>query len=136
MAREKMKITQEIVDAVFRHAKKDAPIEVCGYLAGKEDEVTKCFPMTNIDNSKEHFSFDPKEQFKVLKDARAKGFEVLAVYHSHPATPARPSKEDIKLAYDPTISYVIVSLAGKQETIKSFKIQDGTVIPEQMEIVT
>ncbi len=131
-----MKITKEIVVDVFRHAKKDAPIEACGYLGGKDDVVTKCFPMTNIDKSKEHFSFDPKEQFKVLKNARAKGFEMLAVYHSHPATPARPSKEDIKLAYDPTISYVIASIAGKQETIESFKIKNGTVIPETVEIIT
>jgi proteasome lid subunit RPN8/RPN11 len=131
-----MKITKEIVVDVFRHAKKDVPIEACGYLGGKDDVVTKCFPMTNIDKSKEHFSFDPKEQFSVLKDARAKGFEMLAVYHSHPATPARPSKEDVRLAYDPTISYVIASLAGKQETIKSFKIKNGTVIPDPIEIVT
>ncbi len=131
-----MKITKEIVDAVLLHAKKDAPIEACGYLGGKDDVVTKCFPMTNIDKSKKHFSFDPKEQLSVLKNAMAKGFEMLAVYHSHPSTPARPSKEDIKLAYDPTISYVIASLADKQKTIKSFKIQNRTVTPEPMEIVT
>ncbi len=130
-----MKITKEIIDFVFRHAKKDAPVEACGYLAGKDNMVTKCFPMTNIDQSKKHFSFDPEEQFGVLKDARAEGFEMMAVYHSHPVTPARPSEEDIKLAYDPTISYVIASLAGKQETIKSFRKQNGTLIPEPMEII-
>jgi hypothetical protein len=50
-------------------------------------------------------------------------------------SPARPSQEDIRLAYDPYISYVIISLADGGEDVKSFKIKDGQVIPENIEIV-
>ncbi len=88
------------------------------------------------DKSEEHFSFDPKEQFESVKDARAKGLEVCAVYHSHPETAARPSPEDMKLAYDPNMSYVIVSLAGGEEDIKSFKITDSKVELENLEVVS
>ena len=43
---------------------------------------------------------DPKEQLKAIKDMRANGLTPLGNWHSHPETPARPSQEDIRLAYD------------------------------------
>jgi proteasome lid subunit RPN8/RPN11 len=50
---------------------------------------------------------------------------MLANYHSHPATPARPSVEDIRLAYDPDIFYFIISLATGKPEIKAFRIING-----------
>ena len=83
-----------------------------------------------------HFSMDPTEQFAAVKECRNQGLKIRAVYHSHPETPARPSDEDIKLAHDPSLSYVIVSLAGADPSIKSFIIKEGVVEPEPLEIVT
>jgi proteasome lid subunit RPN8/RPN11 len=81
--------------------------------------------MTNIDHSPEHFSFSPAEQFQVLRLSRVDGLNILANYHSHPATPARPSEEDIRLAYDPDILYLIISLSGTLPVVKAFRIQHG-----------
>jgi proteasome lid subunit RPN8/RPN11 len=128
-----MKIKKDIIAKIIKHAQSGLPIEMCGYLAGEDGVITKHYELTNIDNSEEHFSFDPKEQFATVKDARANSLEIYAVYHSHPATPARPSQEDIKLAYDPNISYVIISLADGTEDVKSFKIKDAKVTPEDIE---
>lgn len=130
-----MKIPQHIVEAIYAQAVQETPVEACGYLAGKEAEVFKHYPMTNADQSAEHFSLDPKEQFAIIKQTRAEGLDIIAVYHSHPATPARPSEEDIRLAYDPNISYVIASLANNQHTIKSFTIKNGNVEQETLEVV-
>ena len=130
-----MKIKRETLAKIVNHAQKIAPIEACGYLAAKDGIVNKHYELTNIDQSEVHFSFDPKEQFAAIKDARAQGLEVVAVYHSHPASPARPSGEDIRLAYDPNISYVIVSLANGQEDVKSFKIKNSQVSSETIEIL-
>lgn len=130
-----MKIKKEIIEKIIEHAKRDAPIEACGYLARKGDAVIRHYELTNIDKSGEHFSFEPNEQFETVRKARASGFELCAVYHSHPETPARPSDEDIKLAYDPDLSYVIVSLSGPSEAdVKSFKIIGGEVSQENLEI--
>ncbi len=118
-----MKIPKEINEQIILHAQKDLPNEACGYLAGENDIVTKAYAIKNIDQSHEHFSFDPEEQFAVIKDMRKENLVPIAVYHSHPETPARPSKEDIKLAYDPDIYYLIISLAGEVPDIKSFKIK-------------
>lgn len=130
-----MKIKKDIYDNIIAHAKKLAPIEACGYLASQNNVVTKHYELTNIDQSEEHFSFDPAEQFATIKDARTNALEVCAVYHSHPETPARPSQEDIKLAYDPNVSYVIVSLADGGEDVKSFRIKEAQITLEDIEIV-
>ncbi len=66
---------------------------------------------------------------------REKGLKPAAVYHSHPETPARPSEEDIRLAFDPDLSYVIVSLADPRASVNSFKINDNNVDPEIIEII-
>ncbi len=130
-----IRIAKHIADQMIDHAKSGLPEEVCGYLAGIDREVTRQFKLTNIDHSPEHFSFDPAEQFQVMREARKEGLLILANYHSHPETPARPSKEDIRLAYDPGISYVIVSLSAELPVIKSFIIRNGEVENEEIQII-
>jgi [CysO sulfur-carrier protein]-S-L-cysteine hydrolase len=129
-----MIISKEITDILYKHGKKEAPLEACGYLAGKNNIVTKHYEMTNIDKSTDHYRLDPKEQFKVIKEARSENLEILAVYHTHPESPARPSAEDIKLAYDPNITYIIISLLKNKKDIKAFRITNGNVKKEELTI--
>ncbi len=130
-----MKIKKDILNKIIEHARKDAPVEACGYLAFKDCVVIKHYELRNVDRSHEHFLFDVNEQFMVDRNARAEGFQLCASYHSHPVTPARPSKEDIKLAYDPNMSYVIVSLAKPEPEVKSFKIKNSIVTHEPLKVV-
>ncbi|MDR1615029.1 MAG: M67 family metallopeptidase [Campylobacteraceae bacterium] len=130
-----LKIPKNIYEAMIKHAQKQAPIEACGYLAGIGSEVKALYEMTNADNSEEHFSFDPKEQFEAFKEASKLSLHLIACYHSHPVTPARPSQEDIRLAYDPNISYIIISLAEEIPYLKSFKIKNGEVTKEETEVL-
>jgi proteasome lid subunit RPN8/RPN11 len=130
-----MKIKKEVIEQLIAHAKKEAPQEACGYLAGQKDIVLRHFELTNIDKASDHFRFDPKEQFQAMRETRSLGQEVYAVYHSHPETLARPSEEDIKLAYDPNLSYVIVSLANGAHDVKAYKIKGLQVTREDLEVV-
>lgn len=128
-----LQIEEIIYNQLIVHSQEDAPIEACGYLAGTDNKITHYYKLTNIDNSPVHFSFDAKEQFTVMKNARNKGLKILANYHSHPESEARPSQEDIRLAYDPNILYFIVSLIDKN--IKAFKIIDNVAEEVNIEIV-
>ncbi|MDP3041544.1 MAG: M67 family metallopeptidase [Candidatus Omnitrophota bacterium] len=130
-----MKITKTVIRGMVNHAKKDVPLEACGYLGAKEGIITKIYALTNMDKSNEHFSFEPKEQFLAVKDARAQGLEICAVYHSHPDSPARPSQEDIKLAYDPNMSYFIISLTGGNKEVRAFSIKSGVVVEVILEVI-
>ena len=130
-----LEIPTEIYQQMTAQAKKFAPIEACGILAGSKGKVEKLYKMTNVDNSNTHFMMEPKEQFATVKDIRSSGLEMLAIYHSHPETPARPSAEDIKLALTPNVIYVIISLQSvrnpKENTngsaIKGFHISGNNV---------
>lgn len=52
-------------------ARAEAPVEACGLLAGINFfRVERFYPMTNVDLSGEHFSMNPREQLKALKDMR------------------------------------------------------------------
>jgi proteasome lid subunit RPN8/RPN11 len=128
-------LKRNIYEQIVAHAKADLPNEACGYLAGENGVITHHYALTNIDHSPEHFSFDPAEQFQTVKDARGRGMKIIANYHSHPETPARPSQEDIRLAYDPEISYVIISLANNGADVKSFRIQNAIVEKEEIQII-
>jgi proteasome lid subunit RPN8/RPN11 len=113
---------------MLAQARAQVPIEACGILAGKDGTIEKFYKMTNTDKSSTHFMMEPKEQFKVVKDIRTAGLEMLAIYHSHPESPARPSAEDIRLALTPGVIYVIVSLKDVNVPVaKGFLINDGNV---------
>jgi proteasome lid subunit RPN8/RPN11 len=131
-----LEISADIFKQMVVQAKAEAPVEACGILAGRDNKVEKLYKMTNVDNGSDHFMMEPAEQFKVVKDIRSAGLEMLAIYHSHPETPARPSAEDIRLALTPDVIYVIVSLQnGKRPAVKGFLIEDGNVTKVPVKIV-
>lgn len=129
-----MKINDDVKKSIIAQAQHDAPMESCGYLMGNDGVVTENYPMENIDHSSEHFSFAPKDQFGALRYARNKGLSILANWHSHPASPSRPSQEDLRLANDPNIRYAILSLMDGKVTLNSFKIDNATVVDKEIHI--
>jgi proteasome lid subunit RPN8/RPN11 len=98
--------------------------------------VEKIYLLGNQDQSREHFSISPREQLAAVKDMRSNGLVPLGNFHSHPETPARPSEEDISLAYDPAASYLILSLAGGAPVLKNFHIEqaEGMVREDPLDI--
>ncbi|MCR5361548.1 MAG: M67 family metallopeptidase [Bacteroidales bacterium] len=128
-----MKINPDVIQQLIRQAQQDAPNETCGYLLGTGDTVTENYWMENIDHSPEHFSFAPKDQFAALKYARAHGLRILANWHSHPASPSRPSQEDLRLANDPGIRYAILSL-HEGIHLNSFLILNGEVVDKEVHL--
>lgn len=129
-----MNIPQNVIEELIEQARKDAPNETCGYLLGKDGDVTENYWMENIDHSPEHFTFAPKDQFAALRYARSKGLRILANWHSHPASPSRPSQEDLRLANDPTIRYAILSLLDGVPKLNSFRILNGQVVDKEIHL--
>jgi proteasome lid subunit RPN8/RPN11 len=127
-----MQISQAQLDEVIAHAQADAPNECCGYLRltdGRVDEVVRA---QNLRNSPYGYEIDPKALL-AANDLDDEGYGV-AIYHSHPRSPAEPSQTDINLAHYPHWLYAIVSLAG-EPTMRAWRIADGRVEEEPVEIV-
>lgn len=112
---------KEDYEKMLAYARAEAPIEACGLIAGTRDgddrHIEFVYILTNIDRAEEHFSLDPREQLAAVKDMRAHGWVPLGNWHSHPVSPARPSQEDIRLAYDSTASYLILSLMNEANPV-------------------
>ena len=127
-------------DTILEYAKKNLPEEACGLIGGTiengDKHIKKIYLLTNIDHSNEHFSMDPKEQLAALKDARANGYKIIGNFHSHPESPSRPSEEDKRLAFDPTIEYLILSLMEEgNPVLKAFGIdKEKNVTIHEIEI--
>lgn len=136
-----LQISKSDYKKIIAHAKEHLPEEACGLIAGSKDgdvkKIEKVYLLTNIDHTNEHFSMDPKEQLAAVKDMRANNLAPLGNWHSHPESPARPSEEDKRLAYDPTVNYLILSLMNIEEPVlKAFDIdKDRNVTVEEIVIV-
>lgn len=132
----KLEIPNYIFDDMLEQARAEAPIEACGILAGGDGRVEKLYKMTNVEQRRDHFMMVPAEQFAAVKDIRSNSLDMLAIYHSHPQTPARPSTEDIRLALTPGVIYIIVSLQGTNgPAVKGFQIEDGTITEVPVKIL-
>lgn len=134
----KIIIRKQDVEEMTAYAKGQLPEEACGLIAGMENEtekrVEKVYYLTNTDASREHFSLDPREQLQSVKDMRSRGLKPLGNWHSHPESPSRPSREDIRLAYDSNASYLILSLMEENPVLHSFHVEKGEACKEFLEI--
>jgi len=120
-------IPEKLLSELISHCKEAYPFEACGILAGKGNVVRKLYRMTNIEKSGFSYLMDPKEQFSVMKELRAQGLEMTAIYHSHPASDAFPSPKDIDLAFYEDSFYVIASLVREEPLVKAFEVRNGSV---------
>ena len=123
---EALTIDPKVYADMLRLARQKSPVEACAILGGEDARVSVFIEMTNADNSPEHFSFLPEEQFAAVKQLRAAGEKMLGIWHSHPASPARMSQEDLRLAYTSDVAYVILSLEDESEPVlKAFAVIEG-----------
>ncbi|MGN6780936.1 MAG: Mov34/MPN/PAD-1 family protein [Marmoricola sp.] len=139
-------ISQTTYDAIVAHAKRDHPDEACGMVLGPEgaDRPERFVAMVNAAGSPTFYEYDSTELLELYKEMWKRDEEPVVVYHSHTATEAYPSRTDVSYASEPHAHYVLVStrhhgretgLAGDEVEFRSFRIVDGTVTEEDVEVV-
>ena len=121
---------REIQDHVSIHS----PLEACGLLAGKNNQVEKVIVVQNQAQSPVRFVMDPYEQLKAFDWIESNGLELIGIFHSHPAGPETASVTDIaEAAYE--VVHVIVSRAGANWKARGFWIEDGKSIEVALKII-
>jgi proteasome lid subunit RPN8/RPN11 len=104
------------------------PEEGCGLLAGSNGQVSQQYPIENILHSQTAYEMDALQQVNTMLTIEAQAEDLLAIYHSHPNSPALPSETDIAQAYYPEAVTIIVSLADRAAPImRGFQISAGLV---------
>src|ERR671933_2782079 len=139
-------LDQATYDAIVAHARADHPDEACGVVAGPagSGRPERFVPMQNAERSPTFYRFDSMEQLKVWREMDDRDEEPVVIYHSHTATEAYPSRTDVTYASEPNAHYVLVStrhhgaetgLAGDEVEFRSYRIVEGEVTEEDVEVV-
>lgn len=126
MDEEVLHIKRPLYQAILAHLQANYPLEACGILAGDGSRVCHLYAIDNILASPVAYEMDPRQQLEAMIDLEARGWEMAAIFHSHPTGPERPSPTDIAQAYYPECVYVIVSLVDLEEpVVRGFRIENG-----------
>jgi [CysO sulfur-carrier protein]-S-L-cysteine hydrolase len=100
-------IPAEVRSALVEHAEAELPNEACGLIALRGGVAERFFPGRNRAASPYRFELDIEPEVWFLED---EGYE-LAVFHSHPSSPPRPSRTDVEsIGLWERRPYVILSL--------------------------
>jgi [CysO sulfur-carrier protein]-S-L-cysteine hydrolase len=131
-------LRSEHLAAIVAHARETAPAECCGLIGGSvETHAQTIYRLRNITaNPKLAYEAAPEELFAAQRQMRERGEGLLAIYHSHPrAIDPSPSDTDVRLAYYPSATYLIVGLAGSEPVIRAFRISEREQTWQQVEYV-
>ena len=104
-----LKITGTDYERILKHCRDEYPNEACGILAGHNGTVEKIYLMKNAEPSPSFYIMEPQEQFRVMKEMRQAGLNLVGIYHSHTGSQAYPSATDVSLAYYPEAVYLIAA---------------------------
>lgn len=135
-----LRLLRSIHDRIVSHARADLPRECCGLVGGLPTDLdlsgprVELFPLSNAAPGLDFYEIDAYDLFRVTRDLDADGRDIVAIYHSHPTGPARPSETDIELAFWPDAWYLICSLDDPANPdLRAFRIVDGNVREARIE---
>jgi [CysO sulfur-carrier protein]-S-L-cysteine hydrolase len=115
-------IPAEVRESLAEHARAEEPNEACGLIVFREGRAERFVPGRNAAASPYRFELDVDPEVWFLEDD---GYE-LAVFHSHPSSPARPSRTDVEnIGLWEGKPYVILS--ARTGELNAFAIRDGRI---------
>ena len=129
-------IPRPMANKILFQAQSNEEVEICGLIGGERNHLKTLYPVTNIAGDPAHiFEMDPARQIDAMRQMRDNNEELMAIYHSHPSSPAQPSQIDIKQAAYPDALYLIVSLNTKGVLdLRGFTIVDKQVAEVELTI--
>jgi proteasome lid subunit RPN8/RPN11 len=127
-------LREEDLEAMRGHVRADSPLEACGLVAGMQDRSTQVFKIHNEEASRTRFRMDAKQQYLAFVTMERNGWDLLAIYHSHPSGPADPSRTDLAEAMYPGVAHLIWSPQPDGWKCKAFFLDDGMITPAELEV--
>lgn len=113
-------------EAMVDHAERTFPNECCGAMLGRLDAdhktVSVAVPLQNAYNGSqgERYEIRPEHLLEADRAARARGMELIGIFHSHPDCDAYFSETDLKNSC-PWYSFVVLSVKnGRFDHANSF----------------
>jgi proteasome lid subunit RPN8/RPN11 len=136
MIKQKLVLSKAQYNQIINQAIKDAPYETCGIIGGKNGQALEIYPTENVEKDKvKEYRVNDKQLFDIVRLLRKNNLEITAIYHSHPASPAYPSKTDCQRAFYSDSYYLIISLAADKPDARAFRIVNEEISEVEIEIV-
>ena len=121
-----IEIAAEAWETMVRHAERIYPNECCGAMLGRIEGgaklVTEAVPMENayVGEQADRYELRPEDLLEADRQARARGLDLIGIFHSHPDCDAYFSNTDLKNSC-PWYSFVVLSIQdGKFNHANSF----------------
>ena len=130
-----MLIRRAAGEVLTEHARRELLNEYCGLLIGTSELIEQSAPARNLRASPTRYLVDPVDHFAALRRVRARGWEGVGAYHSHPHGAPVPSPTDEREATYREFVYVIVS-PGRGDTgaweMARFRLDGETFAPVEL----
>ncbi len=135
------RISSAIIDEMVAHAREDLPNEACGMVHAKDGAPIAVHRVGNAAASPYRYDMNPLQMMRLERQRDDTGETLFAIYHSHVASPARPSPTDVRMAFFPPgeveqppmfpeTYYILVSLQHDEADVRAYHIRRGGVIEE------
>jgi proteasome lid subunit RPN8/RPN11 len=103
------------------------PEEGCGLVLGMADLGLEVVPVENVLHSPTGFRLEGAAQVQALVRAEQEGWELVAVFHSHPHGPNHPSPTDLaEASYPEALCLIWVPEDAGQWECYAFELQGIT----------
>ncbi len=126
-----------LLKSIMDQAEAAYPQEACGLLVGgtegaRDLVVTRVAASPNVSSGDQTrtFEIDPQIRLQVMRDLKGADKRIIGHYHSHPNGPARPSSTDLAQAYEPEMTWLIVSVVEGQAILPAAHVLDFQEAPD------
>jgi proteasome lid subunit RPN8/RPN11 len=130
-----LQFDRALLEQIVAQARAEAPNECCGIIAAHDGKAVSVHPARNAAASPLRYEMDGMEQYRIQTAIEDAGHQLGAIYHSHTRTAPFPSQTDINLAFYPEALYVIVGVASEEPDVRAFRIVEGEVSEQPLEVV-
>jgi len=120
-------VPTEVRRELERHALEEAPNEACGLVLLQGNRAVGYEPGRNADASAYRFRLEVDPEVWFLED---EGYE-LAVFHSHPSSPPKPSRADLERA-GLWASRPWLILRTDTRELAAWRLDNGSATPIQL----
>lgn len=140
------RIPRAIIDELVAHARAELPNEACGMVHAAQGVPVAVHRVGNQAASPYRYEMNPVQLLRLEQQREASGETLFAIYHSHVASPARPSPTDVRMAFFPPGAvaqppmypdafYIVVSLADEAADVRAFRIHSAATIDEAVQAI-
>jgi proteasome lid subunit RPN8/RPN11 len=113
-------LPQMLRDGIAAQARAVYPRECCGLIEGRRDgdvaHALAVHPVRNLASEPDRFELDPAEHFRLMRELRGTGRNIIGCYHSHPNGRAELSLRDRDGAGESDFVWLIAGVTAEGPT--------------------